>query len=116
MADYIDWPGQSGKTYRYWFLSRLAADAIKDEAGNYLFAKAVPDGFVPVYIGQADNLRSRLPSHERWEEAKRAGATHAMGHTSQGGEQARLDEERDLIGRWDPSLNTHHRPTPKRVG
>ena len=30
-----------------------------------------------------------------------------MAHTSQGGEQVRCDEERDLIQRWNPSLNVH---------
>jgi hypothetical protein len=116
MADFIDWPGRSGKAYRYWFLSSLDPAMIKAEPGNYMFVKPVQGGFMPVYIGQAVDLRARLSTHDRWAEARQAGATHAMAHTSPGGETARLDEERDLIERWNPSLNTHHKPTPKRTG
>lgn len=109
MADFvIDCPGQSGKTYRYWSLDIKAP--IKDEAGNYMFVQRLPNGnFVPLYIGQADSLKNRLPAHERLKDAVRAGATHVFAHTAAGGETARLAEEKDLIQRWDPVLNTHHR-------
>jgi hypothetical protein len=108
MADTIDWLGQSGKSYRYWFLDMN--QAIKDEAGNYMFVQQLPNGrWLPVYIGQADSLRNRLPGHERLADAQRAGATQVMSHTTPGGELARLEEERDLIQYWNPSLNTHHR-------
>ena len=102
----IDWPGQSGKTYKYW--SSEFTSTYKDEAGNYMFVKPSPNGYLPVYIGQADRLKNRLPSHERIAEAKRAGATLVMAHTTPGGELERVAEERDLIQRWAPSLNTHH--------
>jgi hypothetical protein len=104
MTDTIDWLGKSGKTHRYWFLDLNLP--IKNEPGNYMFIKRLPNGnWLPVYIGQADSLRN----HERLAEARLAGATHAMSHTTAGGEQDRLDEERDLIQYWDPPLNTHHR-------
>lgn len=112
MADYIDWPGKSGKIYRYWFLASLSAEAIKNDGGNYMFVKRIQSGFVPVYIGQADSLKARLPSHDRWADAKKAGATHVMTHTTPAGEAARLAEERDLIQNWDPECNSHHTPTP----
>jgi hypothetical protein len=32
-----------------------------------------------------------------------------MAHTTPSGEQARLDEERDLIAQWNPPLNVQHR-------
>jgi len=32
-----------------------------------------------------------------------------MSHTTPNGEQARLAEERDLIAKWSPTLNTQHR-------
>jgi hypothetical protein len=102
----IDWPGQSGLMYRYWFAG--FTDSFKDEGGNYMFVRPAGNGYLPVYIGQADSLRSRLPGHERLADAKRAGATLVMCHTTPGGETARLAEERDLIQRWAPALNTHH--------
>lgn len=109
MADYIDWPGQSGQTYRYWFMQRTA-NGIKAEGGNYMFLRQLPNGrYLPVYIGQADNLQQRVPNHDRWDEAVKAGATHVVGHTTPGGERARLAEERDLIQHWGPVLNTQHK-------
>ena len=110
MADSLNWPGKSGKTYTYHFLASLAADRVKAEPGNYIFAKRTAGGgWTPLYIGKAENLSARLSNHDRWDEAVRLGATHAYAHTSQGTEQSRLNEERDLIQRWNPPLNTHHR-------
>lgn len=105
---YIDWPGQSNRTYRYWFLSDHSASGIKAEAGNYMFVRPANQGWVPVYVGISDDLRSRLPNHEVWDAARKAGATQIMGHT-QPDRGARENEERDLILRWQPPLNTQHR-------
>lgn len=110
MADYIDWPGKSGKLYRYWFVQSVSANGLSATGGNYLFVKKLQTNtLVPVYIGQADDLSKRLPSHERWGEAARSGASFIMAHTTPAGEGARLAEERDLIEKWDPLLNTHFR-------
>jgi hypothetical protein len=106
--DVIDWPGKSGRTYRYWFST--FTDTFKDEGGNYMFVKPHPNGgYLPVYIGVADSLRDRLSNHERMADAKRAGATYVMTHTTPAGDAARLAEEKDLIAYWQPVLNTHHR-------
>jgi excinuclease UvrABC nuclease subunit len=110
MATPLDWPGQSGSTYRYWPLLSLEAASIKPEAGNYMFVKALANGnYLPVYIGQADNLRTRLPNHERMQDAIKAGATLVYAHTNSAAESARLNEEQDLIQRWNPVLNTQHK-------
>lgn len=106
----ITFAGASGKTYQYFFLISLDASGIVDGGGNYAFLKELPNGnFVPLYFGIAQSLRQRLPNHEVWPAAKRLGATHVAGHTTPAGEKARLDEERDLIARWNPALNTQHR-------
>jgi hypothetical protein len=105
----IDWTGKSGKAYRYWFISDITSNGIKAVAGNYAFVKRLANGnFIPLYFGHAEVLNARIPNHDRWDDAKKAGVTHVMGHT-QAGEQARLDEERDLIQQWNPPLNVHHR-------
>ena len=97
MAD-INWPGASGKVYAYWFVRQLAAESLKAEGGNYIFGRRLPNGnFLPIYVGETDNFRARLPSHERWKEAKKAGATHVMAHITPAGEAARKAEEKDLI-------------------
>lgn len=113
MSDYIDWPGLSGNRYRYWFLDNpRAPSAIKDVGGNYGFVKRLPNGnFAPLYFGIADSLQARIPNHERWNDAIKAGATHVMSHTTPAGAAAREVEERDLIQFWNPALNTQHRRT-----
>lgn len=104
----IDWPGLSGKTYRYWI--NPIGETFKDEAGNYGFVKQLPNGnFVPLYFGEAESLRNRLSNHERWAEAVRLGVTHFVTHTTLGGLRVRLAEERDLIQRWNPPMNVQHR-------
>jgi len=106
----VDWPGQSGATYRYWFLSDLTAAGINAVAGNYAFVKRLPNGkYVPLYFGEAESLKDRIPNHERWADAVRAGATDVMAHSTPSGDKARLAEERDLIQRWNPVLNVQHR-------
>jgi hypothetical protein len=106
----IDWLGKSGQTYRYWFIRDISANGILAVAGNYAFVKQLPNGnFIPLYFGEAEDLKVRIPGHDRWDDAKSAGVTHVMGHTTPAGEKARLAEEQDLIQQWNPILNVHHR-------
>ena len=106
----INWAGKSGKTYLYHFLTDITANGILAVAGNYAFIKQLPNGnFVPLYFGQADDLKARIPNHERWDDARRAGVTHVVAHSTQGGEAVRRAEETDLIQQWQPPLNTQQR-------
>jgi hypothetical protein len=106
----LDWVGHSGRMYRYWLLERTFAADIKDEAGNYVFVNRLQSGhFIPLYFGIAENLRTRIPKHEKWPEALRLGAIGIMAHTTQGGAATRLAEEQDLISYWEPPLNVHYR-------
>jgi hypothetical protein len=110
MSNVIDWNGTSGKTYRYWFLDDISPAGIQAVAGNYAFVKQLADGkFLPLYFGEAQDLQNRIPNHDRWADAKKAGVTHVMAHTTQGGVEARCAEERDLIQQWNTPLNVHHR-------
>ena len=112
MSDYVDWLGQSGNLYRYWFLANPTADGIQAVAGNYNFVKRLANGmWFPLYFGEAKDLSDRIPGHELWEKAVALGATHVMAHTKPAGEQARLAEEADLIRHWNPPLNKQHRTT-----
>lgn len=104
----IDWPGLSGKTYRYWLNDM--ANGFREVAGNYAFVRQLPNGnFIPLYFGESENLKDRLSNHEVWPQARRLGATHVMTHTAPDGELARFAEERDLIAQWNPPLNVQHR-------
>jgi hypothetical protein len=113
VTDIVDWPGLSGTKYRYWVLENPRnAAGIQAVGGNYVFVKKLPNGnYVPIYFGVADNLKDRIPNHDRFDDAIRAGATHVMTHTTPAGETARIAEERDLIQQWNPPLNVHHRTT-----
>jgi hypothetical protein len=110
---FINLTGASGKAYSYWKLERLRdGSSITNAGGNYVFLKLLSTGnYLPVYIGQADDLRNRLPAHDRFDEAVKAGASVVVAHTTPAGEAARLAEERDLIAKWNPELNTRHRTT-----
>lgn len=108
---FIKLVGASGTNYDYWDLqSPRDASTIQDQPGNYAFLKKLPNGnYLPVYIGQADSLKNRLPNHERMGDAILAGAIVLVAHTTPGGEQVRLAEEKDLVSVWNPVLNTQHR-------
>jgi hypothetical protein len=48
----------------------------KTVGGLYIFARIAGDRWDALHVGKAENFCMRLPSHERWEEARRLGATH----------------------------------------
>jgi hypothetical protein len=62
-----------------------------------------------LYAGEAEDMRKRMPGHERLLEAIGHGATHVLNHVNYGGVNARRDEERDVIGFYNPPMNTQHR-------
>ena len=105
MADYIDWSGKSGETYRYWFTTEMKNPSMKKEAGNYMFVKERKDGWVPVYIGETGNLDTRLNNHPELPCVRRNGGTHLMAHTTTGGKKTRTNEETDLVAHWSPPCN-----------
>ena len=76
-----------------------------DEAGVYMFTCLDYQGrWVPLYIGQADSFRNRIPSHEQWNQAVRLGATHI--HAMVVPLAANRDRvERELIQAYQPRLN-----------
>jgi len=103
VAPNILWPGKSGQEYTYWIYP--INSSFKEEGGNYIFAKeTVPKKWIPVYIGQTENLNERLENHEKETCAKRNGATHIHAHINND-KNARLVEEKDLIIRWQPVCN-----------
>jgi hypothetical protein len=77
---------------------------------NYMFAHLTVNGWHILYIGQCASARDRLPCHERWEDARKLGATHVLNHVSSPDEKIRKTEERDLIASHTPVLNTHYQP------
>ena len=105
LADFIDWK-TSGNTYHYWFLTNPTDTMkIKPLAGNYMFVKPTNEGWTPVYVGIAENLRDSIPNHEKWIEAVKLGATKIMAHIQKNSSK-RKAEEKGLIEYYDPPLNS----------
>ena len=103
--------GASGTKYTYNAYKHPTT--WNDVPANYMFASPRVGGkWTVYYIGQCDSCQCRLAAHERWEEARKLGATHILAHTNRGGEEARKREERDLILSHDPPLNVQHKPAP----
>jgi hypothetical protein len=78
-------------------------------AGVYIFAYPTDQtSWRALYVGQADDFSSRLPSHERWNEAVRLGATHI--HALVVPLAANRDRlEKMLIQNLQPRMNVQHR-------
>jgi hypothetical protein len=73
-----------------------------------------------VYVGETANLLSRMRLHGQWAAAHRLGCAHVLVKLNTGGLRVRRVEERDLIARYRPVLNTQHlresKPRVKRMG
>jgi excinuclease UvrABC nuclease subunit len=94
--------GRSGNTYVFGIYPVNAAWS--DVAGIY--ALLTQQG-VPVYIGQTNSFKTRLPSHEVWTSARREGvAVAAVAALTCLKEADRLAWEEDLIKAYNPRLNT----------
>ena len=78
-----------------------------DVPGVYIFAGLDADlrWWYAKYIGQTTSFSNRLPSHERWEEATRQGATHIHAKVVQD-EYQRIAIESALIQSYHPPLNS----------
>lgn len=98
----------TGKAYT--FSTHNPYSAWKEVAGVYMFLNPLSNGnWGILYIGQTENFSKRLPpNHECWDEAKRKGAT-AIGATVVMSAVERLDLEKELIQRYQPSMNVQHR-------
>ncbi|MEO0548491.1 MAG: GIY-YIG nuclease family protein [Pseudomonadota bacterium] len=97
------WRGETSARYRFKITKKI--EALPDAGGIYVMVKRTFFFFLsPVYIGKASNLQGRLDDHERWEEARKKGASerHFLCIRS---ESRRQKIEEDLIRRYKPKLN-----------
>ncbi len=79
MTTNVYWTGASGQQYQFQ-LDPIGTD-YKERPGVYIFCKAASNGnFDACYIGETENLRSRLSggllAHHRVDSIRAAGATH----------------------------------------
>jgi hypothetical protein len=107
----IMWPGGSGRQYWYAIYPRHWRFG-PGQPGNYIYAvESAPSRFLPLYIGQTDDLNRRLLEHDS--EFNLFRATHLCAHFNyyDYGAFGRLAEERDLIELWQPACNRSTQPS-----
>jgi len=94
------WPLGNGKTLEFTIHQRNVL--WKAVGGLYIFSyPAANERWVALYIGQTNDFSSRLPSHERLNEAVRLGATHIHALS------VPLQQNRDT---WEELLIRHIQP------
>jgi excinuclease UvrABC nuclease subunit len=106
MAATCKWPLGNGQFLNFEVYSQNTGwNAL---GGLYIFTRLQAGNWQPLYVGQAENFQTRLPSHERLDEAVRNGATHI--HATVVRQQGQRDEwERMLIRTLQPPMNAQHR-------
>jgi len=103
-SPFFNWPGHSGKAYRYEIHPIDAA--FRSLPGNFIYARQSEDGsWIPIYIAQTRDMHQRLEGHVSADDAIAHGATHIHVDFSAGSQAARCTEEHDLVLRWRPECN-----------
>lgn len=93
--------------YRLEFEAFPQTGAWRHVAGIYCFAYNAAGTWRALYVGQTNSFQNRIPSHERWAEARRRGATHVLA-TVVLKQSDRDILERALIAELDPPLNVQY--------
>ena len=101
----IYWKDKSGSSHRFWIYPR-GTKFNEPCPGIYIYAKETsPHKWIPIYIGQAENVNVRLTNHEQRERVDQNGAAYI--HVSIiTDEKSRLTLEKDLLEQWKPVCNT----------
>jgi hypothetical protein len=108
--------GASGVDY-FYTLYPFTRTRWHTDPANYAFVYPSEDGAWRVaYIGETASLFHRMRAHGQWKPAEKLGCAHVLVKLTAGGIRERRTEERDLIARYKPALNTQHLglPKPKR--
>lgn len=71
--------------------------------------------FIPVYIGETNNLCERIGAHEKWALAQHFGATAVLA-TVVPDAPSRWELERQLIQDLQPIINVEHRARSTQTG
>lgn len=81
-----------------------------EEPGLYLFVQPGTRGGLDavLYVGETESFRTRLPDHERWQEASSLGAFQVHTRVVQD-DLERYLLEAQLIETLQPPLNVQHR-------
>ena len=101
----IYWKDKSGTSHRFW-IYRRGTKFNEPCPGIYIYARETsPHKWIPIYIGQTENLNVRLTNDEQQECVDQNGATHIHVKTVTD-EKSRFTIEKELIQQWTPVCNT----------
>lgn len=98
-----EWPGHSGESYTYYVYEWPTA--FRSVPGNYVFCKLVNSEWVPVHVGETEDLANLFDDHPAMACLKKNGATHIHARANKAGEQARLAEEADIRRNFEAPCN-----------
>jgi len=100
-----NWPLGNGQQLEFTIYS--SNKDWTNASGLYIFSYLKGNNWYAVYVGQTDDFSSRLPNHDRLDEAVRKGATHI--HAVVVPLQSNRNKwEKMLIQHLQPPLNTQH--------
>ncbi len=101
-ANKATWRTSDGGQYEFFV---YGPDANWRQVGGvYIFSYHDGAYWRPLYVGETDDFSQRLPNHERWGDAQKAGATHIHVRV-EAQEASRVDLEQKLIQGHQPPLN-----------
>ena len=104
MAETIIWKGKSGEECKYWIYK--LDDTHDAVPANYIFAKETSENYyVPIYIGETEDISVRFDNHHKMPCIRKNGATHLHTHKSSEDKKVRCAEEADLIANYNPICN-----------
>ena len=112
--DTVLWPLGNGQSLRFTIYT-INAVTWNEVPGLYIFTYDNGQYWKPLYIGQAEDFRKRMASHERFEEAVLNGATHI--HAVVVEQSANRDTwEKLLISAHQPPMNVQYRSLLSGLG
>ena len=98
----VTFTGASGNTYTF---TAYTLDTTFNEVGAvYIFTKQENRNYIPLYIGQTDNLKQRISNHEKWPCVMEYGVDSicVLGESN---ELSRRYIEHDLLDTGNPPCN-----------
>jgi len=98
------WTGQSGQKYRYTVY--MFGTVFGPGPANFIYARELRAGqYVPVFIGQTQDLSEPFEDSVALECMKQTRVTHIHVRPTDARDEIRRAERSDLISVWNPPCN-----------
>lgn len=98
--------GASGQLYQYVLIDTSSAALLPRQSGNYVFARSFGT-LAPtvIYVGDARSIYGAITGEPLWNAAKRDHDANCLYVHLRNDEQARHDEQLDLVRKYRPPMN-----------